>query len=560
MSATRIAPALGFVLASFGSAIAQETTLVSVDSAGNQGDHGSGLPALSADATVVAFRSFATNFASGDTNGTYDVFVHDRSSGLTECVSVDPAGAVGDDASDVGAVSADGRIVAFESFATNLVVNDTNGKYDVFVRDRTTGVTERVSVDSSGAEGNGSSGFDGFADSAALSADGRFVAFASFATNLVAGDTNGFVDLFVHDRTTGGTERVSVDSSGAEANGDSSAPAISADGRFVAFKSFATNLVAGDTNGFADIFVHDRATGTTERVSVDSAGQEGFGACNLSAISADGRFVAFDSRANLVADDMNGAWDVFVHDRTTGTTERVSVDSTGQEGRARSVHPSLSADGRIVAFASLAPNFAPGDKNGAYDVFVHDRSNGLTTRVSVDSAGAGADSGSGSPSLAADGLTIAFDSYADNLVAGDSNGFEDVFVHELCSLPATWSNYGAGFAGTNGVPSFTSRQDPVLGTTITLDLANSLGSATVGLEVVGFQRTVIHSSWGGDLLVVPAFVTPITLASGGATFTGALPEDATLCGVVLDLQAIEADPGAVHGVSFTAGLELTLGH
>jgi Tol biopolymer transport system component len=509
---------------------------------------------------VVAFRSFATNLGAGDQNGAYDVFVHDRTSGATECVSVDPTGVAGNGASDVGAISADGRFVAFESDATNLVANDTNGKSDLFVRDRTLGVTERVSVDSAGVEGDGSSGFDGFAHAAALSADGRFVAFASFATNLVANDTNGFVDLFVHDRTTGVTERVSVDSSGAAANGDSGAPSISADGRFVAFKSFATNLVAGDTNGFADVFVHDRTTGTTERVSVDSAGAQGFGASDLSALSADGRFVAFDSRANLVADDGGGAWDVFVHDRATGTTERVSVSTSGEEGHGRSIHPSLSADGRIVAFASLAPNLAAGDRNRAFDVFVHDRSSGLTERVSVDTSGAEGDLGSGSPSLAADGLTVAFDSYAANLVAGDANGVQDAFVHELCSIPAAWSNYGAGFPGTNGVPTFTSRQDPVLGTTITLDLGNSYGLPTVGVEFVGFQRTAIHSGWGGDLLVVPSFVAAIVLASGGATFSGALPEDATLCGVAVDLQAIEADPGAAHGVSFTAGLELNLGH
>src|SRR5262249_51732122 len=153
-----------------------------------------------------------------------------------ECVSVDATGMVGDGTSSAGALSADGRFVAFESFATNLVAGDKNGRCDVFVRDRSTGQTERVSVDSSGAEGNGSSGYDGVDFAAAITPDGRFVAFASFATNLVAGDTNGRVDLFVHDRTTGVTERVSVNSSGAEANGDSTLPSISADGRFVSWR------------------------------------------------------------------------------------------------------------------------------------------------------------------------------------------------------------------------------------------------------------------------------------------------------------------------------------
>src|SRR5437773_6921896 len=192
--------------------------------------------------------------------------------------------------------------------------------------------TERVRVASGGTEGNdASSGF-------ALSADGRFVAFQSDATNLVAGDTNGATDVFVHDRQTGMTERVSVASDGTQANNVSSYPALSADGRFVAFQSDATNLVAGDTTGATDVFVHDRQTGTTERVSVASGGgTQGTGNSGgffaFPALSADGRLVAFQSDAtNLVAGDTNGATDLFGHDRQAGTTERVSVPSGGRQG------------------------------------------------------------------------------------------------------------------------------------------------------------------------------------------------------------------------------------
>src|SRR5207245_298074 len=223
-------------------------------------------------------------------------------------------------------------------------------------------------------EGNGAS------TGVALSADGRFVAFTSVATNLVAGDANGVSDVFVHDRQAGTTERVSVDSAGSEGNGASTGVALSADGRFVAFTSVATNLVAGDTNGAADVFVHDRQTGTTERGSVDSAGSEGNGASTGVALSADGRFVAFTSAAtNLVAGDTNGVTDVFVHDRQTGTTERVSVDSAGIEGNGASAGVALSADGRFVAFTSVATNLVAGDTNGAADVFVHDRGTTDTT-------------------------------------------------------------------------------------------------------------------------------------------------------------------------------------
>src|SRR6266404_4977766 len=251
----------------------------------------------------------------------------------TERVSVTSGGTEGNGASLGSALSADGRFVAFDSAATDLVAGDTNGVSDVFVHDRQTGTTERVSVASGGAQGDGSSGLIGFAFPPALSADGRFIAFISSATSLVAGDTNGATDVFVHDRQTGTTARVSVASGGTQANNVSSYPALSADGRFVAFQSDATNLVVDDTNGATDVFVHDRQTGATERVSVASGGgtqgngnSGGFFA--FPALSADGRLVAFQSDAtNLVAVDTNGATDVFVHDRQTGTTERVSVAS-----------------------------------------------------------------------------------------------------------------------------------------------------------------------------------------------------------------------------------------
>src|SRR5205814_1263965 len=197
------------------------------------------------------------------------------------------------------------------------------------------------------------------------SADGRFVAFAAWARNLAPGDTNGFGDVFVHDRGTGVTERLSVDGAGTEANDTIHQPAISADGRFVAFVSAATNLVPGDTNGLSDVFVHDRRTRRTERVSVDSAGTQADGASASPALSADGRFVAFSSSAtNLVPGDTNGQADVFVHDRRTGTTERVSVDSAGTGANGWSERPSISADGRFVAFCSYATNLVPRDTNG----------------------------------------------------------------------------------------------------------------------------------------------------------------------------------------------------
>jgi Tol biopolymer transport system component len=241
--------------------------------------------------------------------------------------------------------------VAFVSNASNLVAGDTNGLYDVFVRDLTSTTTVRVSVDSDEVEGNNNP------SDPSISADGGFVAFASAASNLVAGDTNSYRDVFVRDLTAGTTVRVSVDSDEEQANGRSYDPSISADGRYVAFHSDASNLVALDLNVRNDVFVRDLTSTTTVRVSVDSDEVEGDAGSSGPSISADGRFVAFDSYAtNLVAGDTNGRDDVFVRDLTATTTIRVSVNNLGVQGNFGSTDPSISADGRYVGFISAATN------------------------------------------------------------------------------------------------------------------------------------------------------------------------------------------------------------
>jgi Tol biopolymer transport system component/pimeloyl-ACP methyl ester carboxylesterase len=412
-----------------------------VDSAGNQANGPSDESAISADGRYVAFVSEASNLVPGDTNACFpdydcpDVFVHDRQTGVTERVSVDSAGNQTNSESHSPAINADGRYIAFGSYATNLVPNDTNdcldpplfGCPDVFVHDRQTGVTERVSVDSVGAQAND------YSAEPAISADGRYVAFWSLADNLVPGDTNGSQDVFVHDRQTGTTERVSVDNAGNQADSASESPEISSDGRYVAFASWASNLVPGDTNGQEDIFVHDRQTGATERVSVDSSGNQATSNSYVPAISANGRYVAFACwDCNLVSGDTNSTFDVFVHDRQTGTTERVSVDSAGTQGNWWSDWPTISADGRYVAFVSLASNLVPEDTNGNWDIFIHDRATGATERVSVNSSGEQADNGSQSrAAISADGRYVAFSSWASNLVPGDT-GYKDVFVRDRC--------------------------------------------------------------------------------------------------------------------------------
>jgi Tol biopolymer transport system component len=404
---------------------AQATQRISVGTAGAEGDSYSQIASVSADGRYVAFESQATNLIPGDVNGVSDVFVHDRSTGTTILVSADSSGHIGNGDSRSASISADGRFVAFQSYASNLIPVDANGDYDVFVRDLQAGTTEWVSISAGGGSPNGRS----FAP--AISSDGRYVAFHSEASNLILGDTNGVEDVFVRDRVAGTSERVSVDSAGVQANQISFSAEISPDGRFVGFQSFATNLVPGDTNGQRDIFLRDRQAGTTERVNVTTGGGQVGGQCFSFAISADGRYVAFSHDSDdLVPADTNVRVDAFLRDRQADTTERISVTSGEGQADGHSYATSISDDGRYVAMESNAGNLVAGDTNSTWDVFVRDVQLGTTQRVSVDSGGAQANQLGRNPSFSAGGRWIAFQSSASNLVAGDTNATLDVFLRD----------------------------------------------------------------------------------------------------------------------------------
>lgn len=267
----------------------------------------------------------------------------------------------------------------------------------------------------------------------AISGNGRYVAFASAATNLVADDGNGILDVFLCDTKSLGIERISVDQGGGDANGSSSFPAVSASGRYVAWDSAAADLVPFDGNGDDDVFVRDRKTGETFRVSVSSAGTEGNEESENAAISANGRVIAFDSDAdNLVADDLNEATDIFVHDRKTGETTRVSVSTEGAEADGFSFNPAISANGRYVAFRSSAINLVEADGNGSDDVFLHDLKTGATVCASVDDAGVPQGLCAGRVALNANGRYLLFNSTSPDLVADDTNGDDvmDSFVFD----------------------------------------------------------------------------------------------------------------------------------
>jgi Tol biopolymer transport system component len=379
---------------------------------------------ISDDGRFVAFASGSTNLVPGDTNGVADVFVRDTVAATIERISVSTAGTEAAAASATPSISEDGRYVAFASTADNLVAGDTNTLSDIFVRDTVADTTVRVSVNSAGQQATGAS------TEPSISGDGRYVVFTSLAADLVVGDGNSASDVFVRDLVAGTTSRLSVDAGGADADGASSQPKIAADGRYVAFVSDATDLVTGDTNAARDVFVRDLQTSSTERVSVRSTGSQGDLSSEGPAISADGQFVSFYSLAsNLVASDTNAVRDVFVRDRVASTTIRASVSSSNAQsnGGSFAFGNALSADGRYLVFWSSGSNLVTGDSNGQFDVFRRDLIAGTTIAVSVSESLALGNGLSENAVISGDGRFVVFNSLATNLAAGDTNGLRDTF-------------------------------------------------------------------------------------------------------------------------------------
>jgi hypothetical protein len=373
---------------------------------------------------LVAFHSPASDLIPGDTNGVADIFVKNASTGQIQRVSVGSSGNQANNRSTFAQITPDGRYVVFQSLASNLVSGDTNTKADIFLKDLKTNAIERISVSSSGTQANGESRF------AQVTPDGRYVVFQSEASNLVSGDTNGVWDVFVRDRLLSTTERVSISSSGTQGNNHSVRPSISADGCKIVFHSWATNLVSGDTNGKADVFLHNHCAGhTTQRVSVSSSGTQANDESLFPKISGNGDVVVFHSLAsNLVGGDTNSQRDTFVRVISSSTTERVSVSSSGAQANGPTGYATISYDGSLVVFHGTASNLVTGDTNGVQDVFLRNRATSTTTLVSLTHTGALSDGLSGSGYISSDGKLVAFQSDATNLVPADTNSQRDIFL------------------------------------------------------------------------------------------------------------------------------------
>lgn len=373
-------------------------------------------PAVSEDGRWIAFKSFASNLVVGDTNAFGDVFVLDREGGVTTLVSISVSGGAANGESYAPVASSSARYIAFYSAASNLVTGDTNARMDVFVRDRIAGTTTLVSRTPSGALGNGDS------DLCSISLDGTRIAFRSAATNLVTGDTNGKVDVFLRDLTTGATSILSRGAGNLQSNQHSFEPVLSGDGRYVCFSSDATNLVASDTNGVRDVFLRDVAAGSVTRLSASLAGTQGNATSDRPTISRDGRWIAFDSAAsNLVPGDTGTVIDAFLVTSNRDTLVQVT------RGNALSQECALSGDGTTLAFSSAAFNLVPGDTNARLDIFVYDVASGALRRESTALDGTQGNGDSQAPALGYSGNVLAYRSGANNLVLPDTNGAIDIF-------------------------------------------------------------------------------------------------------------------------------------
>ncbi|MCY2958844.1 MAG: hypothetical protein NTY35_01670 [Planctomycetota bacterium] len=466
-------------------------------------------PAISDDGRYVAFESAATTFVLGDTNNRVDIFVKDLATGAIERVSVSSTGVQSNGNSYSAKISSDGRFVAFKSDGNTLVP----GYFGIYVRDRLLGTTQCATVAFDGSPLGGAVEPD-----FGMSSDGRYVGFSSGATNAAPGpDANGTTqDVYVRDLLLGTSERISVTTAGAQGSSLSTQAAISRNGRWVAFRSSAI-LDPPESNGLVgDIYVRDRQLGTTRLVSSSSAGVLPNAPCSYPAISDDGRWVAFHSDSDLlVPGDTNVFLDVFVKDVQTGTLICVTSASSGGPPLG-GAWPGLSADGRFATFVSAVPTYVPGDTNGRNDLFVRDLVTGVLTRVHVASGGGQANENVMAYSLARSGTCVAFESQATNLVPGDTNTARDVFVHQRPGPTAT-SYCTAKVDSVGCLPVFQVTGTPSVGNGQGFDVALvNVRSNTVGQLFYGLAPQALPFA-GGTLCASGSLRRTPLRASGGPT-------------------------------------------
>ncbi len=397
------------------------------------GNRDSRLQAITPDARYVLFISEATNLGVIPATQVSHLYRKDRQTGVVTLVSVNTSGQAANANVESAAMSADGRYIVFDTAATNLA-DDEDNETDIFLRDILLNTTTRISIGRSGADASGSS------SRPSISGDGRYVVFESNADNLILGDTNSAADIFLLDRSNGVKARVSVSATGAELPSASSLGRISQDGSTISFAT-SESLVPADTYSGIDVYIRSRSNpSTVNGINLSSSGEWGDDGSYYSAMSSTGRYVLFESDANsLTSDEFGSRNDVYLRDRLAGTTVRVSLTSGGDAADHNSYIGGISVDGRFATFSSAASNLIDGDTNQQADIFVRDMLTSTNYRVSMSSGGLESDHESRNPLISSNGLSIVFDSKATNLVAGDFGAYVDVYSTVLQLAPTNLS-------------------------------------------------------------------------------------------------------------------------
>ena len=401
-----------------------------VSAAPGMGVDGGTDPHVTDDGGFIVFVSSSSILVEGDNNGADDVFAYATATGNVTRVSLASDGSEADGDSGDPAISADGGTIVFVSSATNLDAAAVGVAGDLYMRETATGVTTRITG------GWDDSALNGWVGEPQISADGSTIVYASLASNIVPDDTNGTADVFEYDVDTGVTIKVSRSAIGANANGPSSHPAVSADGSLIVYESTATDIVADDTNTASDVFAYDTITGTTDRASLTESGGQADAASDHPGLAPDGSTVVFESQAtNLTEIATQAGYDIYVRDLATGAVALVSVATDGTPGDGPSRNPRISADGLTVVYESEASNLVAGDTNSTADVFAHETSSGATTRVSVADDGTETDAASRYPAVASDGTRVVYESDATSLATNDDNAHTDVFLTQIVNRP-----------------------------------------------------------------------------------------------------------------------------
>lgn len=543
------------LLASASALRAQQTRLLDRAPSGAPATGWNRASAMSRDGEWIAFDQTDESLVPVDDHPNANIFVVQRSTGIITLESVSTAGVEADLDCSGPAISDDGRFVAFLSESATLIAGESPTVAQVYLRDREAGTTRRVSIAADGDL------VDARCTAVAISGDGSLVCYVTASTNIDPALPFAGPHVWGWDADTGTTELITRHSDGTPLEKASADPAVDREGRCIAFTSLSSDHSDRDLNDNHDVLLRDRSTGTTEWISDPAPGTRLIGASLDPGISADGRFVAFTSWEVDVHSPLPDVVKVLLRDRTLGVTTH---ESPGAELYGDDWHqtsgPQVSADGRYLCWATQVPLLEQDDA-ADQDVYLRDRLLDLYQLVTYAPPPGEATRDARTPTISNDGRIVAFSSEDPDLVPDDGSINGNVFVREWPRDPASWTSYGSGFPGRDGVvPTMTPAGEPHIGAPLSIDFTNSALVWTFGFLYAGFDAIDLPTRLGGHLLVAPIVTIPVPLPPTGWRETFDVELDWSLSGLVVRAQTLEIDPWAAEGVSFTAGLELTLGY